>query len=61
MKIDKLLSTRMNDPKPFTEEELQRILTEADQPQLLTAAILCRDHAHYQRLRERLVQLGAKL
>jgi hypothetical protein len=61
MTLDKILSSRMKESRPFTEEEIQLVLAEGDHGQLMSAAILCKDHAHYQRIKARLVELGAKL
>lgn len=61
MNVSKLISTRMQTPEPFTEEELQQILNEGDAREVFNATLICRNPEHYKRLKERLVTLGAKL
>jgi hypothetical protein len=61
MKLEKLLSSRMNDPRPFTEEEMQQILSEGDAREVFNATLICKNSEQCKRLKERLVMLGAKL
>jgi hypothetical protein len=61
MTVSKLLSSRMNDPQPFTDEEMHQILTEGDAREVFNATLICKNDGQCKRLKERLVTLGAKL